>query len=74
MLGDDSTTTAVAVVTIQLIDINDNCPLFNQDKYTVEVDENIPNNYNLLLLTVTDMDFVSLFLVKLFALFEELTV
>lgn len=59
VLGNDPITTATAVVTIRLTDINDNCPEFDQREYTVRIREDIPEGSNIpLQMTVTDKDSV----------------
>ena len=61
ILGNDPVTTATAVVPIHLTDINDNCPLFDERAYSVNVYENIAEGSNIRLqMTVTDKDTVKL--------------
>lgn len=53
-------TTATALVTVRLIDINDNCPTFDKADYNVSVREDIAQGTNIpLQMTVTDKDSVS---------------
>ncbi|KAK7507306.1 hypothetical protein BaRGS_00001241 [Batillaria attramentaria] len=57
VLGNDPVTTATAVVTIRLNDINDNCPQFDQPEYPVQIREDITQGVNIpLQMTVTDRD------------------
>ena len=50
------TLTDTAVVTIEVIDINDNPPVFNQSEYSVVVTENVPLGDVVLTVTAVDAD------------------
>ncbi|XP_033631597.1 protocadherin Fat 1-like isoform X4 [Asterias rubens] len=47
---------AVAYVVVYVLDANDNAPLFDQDMYEVDLQENMPINYPVMQLTARDAD------------------
>ncbi|KAL8591922.1 hypothetical protein ACOMHN_039975 [Nucella lapillus] len=56
-LGNDSVTTAITSLTINLQDVNDNCPLFDKTNYVIPMRENIASSTKLdTELRLTDRD------------------
>ena len=43
-------------MTINVIDIDDNCPEFNPKEYNVTIRENLPSNHIIVRVTATDKD------------------
>uniref|UniRef100_A0A8C5MF77 Cadherin domain-containing protein n=1 Tax=Leptobrachium leishanense TaxID=445787 RepID=A0A8C5MF77_9ANUR len=56
MDGGNPVRTGTAVITITIIDANDNFPTFTQEVYKVSVSENTPINSTILHVTATDQD------------------
>ncbi|XP_070186154.1 cadherin-87A-like isoform X2 [Littorina saxatilis] len=55
--GNDSLTTAMTTITVRLTDVNDNCPTFDKESYSVSILENIAEGSNIpLQMIVTDAD------------------
>ncbi|XP_014206917.1 cadherin-23 [Copidosoma floridanum] len=48
--------TARALVTVDVLDVNDNAPMFPQDSYTAVVPENAPTGVSVVNITATDPD------------------
>ena len=48
--------TARALVTVDVLDVNDNAPMFPQDSYTAVIPENAPTNISVVNITASDPD------------------
>lgn len=48
--------TARALVTVDVLDVNDNSPMFPQDSYTAVIPENASTNISIVNITATDPD------------------
>ena len=48
--------TARALVTVDVLDVNDNAPTFPQDSYTAVIPENAPTGISVVNITATDPD------------------
>lgn len=48
--------TTRALVTVDVLDVNDNAPSFSQDSYTAVIPENAPNGVSVVNVTATDPD------------------
>lgn len=47
---------AIKLISIHVLDINDHAPLFSQSSYTVDIQENLPPQSNVLQVQATDLD------------------